>query len=111
MRFGSRIFGLLVIPAIAIVMLLAAEMRPGYFSDLNYLGGLLLLEVVLAAVWHYEKWFFLVLMLTFLWAGTSLPLSGVGSAVRWVFLVVGVLLLVGRLRLIGGSAHERRYHY
>ncbi len=89
MRFGSRIFGLLVIPAVALVMLLAAEMRPGYFSDLNYLGGLLLLEVVLAAVWHYEKWFFLILMLTFLWAGTSLPLSGVGSAVRWVFLVVG----------------------
>jgi hypothetical protein len=53
MKFGSRIFALLVIPAVALLMLLAAEMRPGYFSNVTYLGGLLLLEVVFAAVWHY----------------------------------------------------------
>jgi O-antigen ligase len=89
MKFGSRIFGLLIIPAVALMMLMVAEMRPGYFSNITYLSGLLLLEVVFAAVWHYEKWFFLILMLTFLWAGSDLPLSGVGSAVRWVFLAVG----------------------
>ena len=106
MKFGSRIFGLLVIPAVALVMLLAAEMRPGYFSNLTYLGGLLLLEVVLAAVWHYEKWFFLILMLTFLWAGCNLPLAGAASAVRWVFLVVGAA--VG---FIKWTEHREQQHF
>jgi len=92
MKFESRIFGLLAIPAVAGMMLIMAEMRPGYFSNVTYLSALLLLEVVLAAVWHYEKWFFLVLMLTFLWAGSNLPLYGAGSAVRWVFLAVGAVV-------------------
>jgi O-antigen ligase len=92
MKFGSRIFGLLAIPAVALLMLLAAEFRPGYFSNVTYLGGLLLLEIVLAAVWHYETWFFPAMMLTFLWAGSDLPMAGAGSAVRWVFLAVGALV-------------------
>ncbi len=89
MKFGSRIFGLLVIPAVVLLILMVAEVRPEYLSNITYLGGFLLLEVVLAAVWQYEKWFFLILMLTFLWAGSKLPLADAGSAVRWVFLFVG----------------------
>jgi O-antigen ligase len=89
---GSRIFGLLALPLVALLMLVVAEMRPGYFSNVTYLGGLLLLEVVLAAIWHYERWFFVVMMLTFLWAGSGLPLAGAGSAVRWVFLIVGAIV-------------------
>ena len=106
MKFGSRIFALLVIPAVALMMLLAAEMRPGYFSDVTYLGGLLLLEVVFAAVWHYEKWFFLVLMLTFMWAGSNLPLAGTGSSVRWVFLIVG-----GAVGLVKWAERREQQHF
>jgi O-antigen ligase len=106
MRFTSRIFGLLVIPVVAVVMLLTAETHPGYFSNVTYLGGLLLLEVALAAVWHYERWFFFILMLTFIWAGTNLPLAGAGSVVRWVFLAVGAF--VG---LVKWAEQEPRQHF
>lgn len=91
MKLESRIFGLLALPALALLMLLAAEFRPGYFNNLTYLAGFLLLEVVAVAVWHYDNWFFLTVILTFLWAGIDIPLAG-GSAVRWVFLIVGALV-------------------
>src|SRR5579863_643610 len=86
MKFGLQIFGMLI--GVGLLILLA-EMRPGYFATVSYLGGLLLLEVILASVWHYEKWFFAILMFIFLWAGSEVPLAGAASAVRWVFLLVG----------------------
>jgi O-Antigen ligase len=91
MKSGSRIFGFLALPAFALLMLLAAEFRPGYFNNATYLGALLLMEAVALAVWHYDNWFFLIMMLTFLWAGVDIPLSG-GSSVRWVFLTAGALV-------------------
>src|SRR5437879_5929338 len=106
MKFSSRILGFLAIPVVAVVVLLVAESHPGYFSNVTYLGGLLLLEIVFAAVWHYEKWFVFLLMLTFLWAGSNLPLSGAGSAVRWFFLIVGAF--VG---LIKWAEQEPRQHF
>lgn len=104
MKFGSRIFGLLALPAIALLMLLAAELRPGYFNNETYLGGLLLLEVVAVTVWHYDKWFFLTLMLVFVWAGLDVPLAG-GSIVRWVFLAVGAL--AGLIKWAGSDRRKR----
>ena len=86
MKFGLQIFGMLI--GVGLLILLA-EMRPGYFATISYIGGLFLLEVVLASVWHYEKWFFAILMFTFLWAGSEVPLAGAASAGRWVFLLVG----------------------
>src|SRR5579863_4482676 len=86
MKLGLQIFGALIGVGLLIFLL---EMRPGYASSVTYLGGLLLLEIILASVWHYEKWFFAILMLTFLWAGSDMPLAGSASAVRWVFLMVG----------------------
>jgi O-antigen ligase len=101
MKLGSQIFGLL---GVALLLFFFAEMRPGYFSDITYLGGFLLLEVILVSVWHYEKWFFAILMLIFLWAGSSLPMSGAAQALRWVFLMVGGF--VGMVRW--GARSERR---
>jgi O-antigen ligase len=105
MKFESRIFGLLALPAVALLMLLAAEYRPGYFNNVTYLGGVLLLEVVAVAVWHYDNWFFLIMMLTFLWAGVDIPLAGGGSTVRWVFLAVGAL--VGLIKWAGSDRRKR----
>ena len=103
MNSGSRIFGLLALPVLALLMLLAAMLRPGYFNNLTYIEGLLLLEAVAVAVWHYDNWFFLILMLTFLWAGTDIP--GGGSAVRWVFLSVGAS--VGLIKWAGSDRRRR----
>jgi O-antigen ligase len=104
MKLGSRIFGLLALPGFALLMLLAAEFRPGYFNNVTYLGGLLLLEAIAVAVWHYDNWFFLILMVIFLWAGTEISFPG-ASSVRWVFLTVGAL--VGLIKWVG-SDHRKR---
>jgi O-antigen ligase len=104
MKFGSRIFALLALPAVALVLLLAAEVRPAYFNNVTYLGGLVLLEVVAVAVWHYDNWFFLIMMFTFLWAGMETPLSG-ASTVRWVFLTIGAL--VGLVKWAGSDRRKR----
>src|SRR2546430_15591485 len=92
MKFGPHILGLLALPAVGFVLLLFAETRPQYFTNLNYLGGLLLLEIIILLVWNYERFFFLAMMLAFVWGGTGLPFAGAGSAARWVFLIVGALV-------------------
>jgi O-antigen ligase len=103
---GARILALLGIPVLFLTLLYAAETRPGYLTDFNYLGAVLALEVLVFTIWHYEKWFFVVLMMTFLWAGTSLPLWSAGTVVRWVFLGFGAL--VG---LVKWGKLDRRYHF
>jgi O-antigen ligase len=103
---SSRILALLGIPVLFLTFLYAAETRPGYLTDFNYLGAVLVLEVLVFTIWHYEKWFFVVLMMTFLWAGSSLPLWSAGTVVRWVFLGFGAL--VG---LVKWGKLDRRYHF
>src|SRR5580704_1724195 len=92
MKIGARLFGLFAILVVALLLFAFAERRPAYVANVTVLEALLLLEVVVAAIWHYERWFFLVMMLTFLLAGTDLPLAGAGNRGRWVFLAVGALV-------------------
>jgi O-antigen ligase len=106
MRFSSRIFGLLAIPVVVLFLLYAAETRPAYFTNFTFLGALLLLEILVVTVWHYERWFFAVLMMSFLWAGSNLPLWGTGNVVRWVFLGFG-----GLVGLVKWGKVERRHHF
>ena len=103
MKFGPQILGAITI---VVLLTLVATMRPAYFSNITFLSGILLLEIVLASVWHYEKWFFLILMLCFLWAGSSLPMAGAASAARWVFLLVGGF--VGVIKW-GGQREQLRF--
>jgi O-antigen ligase len=103
---SERILGVLAIPVLFLALLYAAETRPGYFTNFNYLGGLLLLEILVVTIWHYEKWFFTVLMMTFLWAGSNLPLWSAGNVVRWFFLGFGAL--VG---LVKWGKLDRRHHF
>jgi O-antigen ligase len=64
---------------------------PGYLSSGYYLGGLMFLQVILAMVWKYEQRFFPFLVVVFLWAGMSVPFSGVWTAGRWAVLAVGAI--------------------
>ena len=79
MKLGLQIFGMLII---AVLLILLTAMRPGYVTNVTYLSGVLLFELILVSVWHYEKWFFAILMLTFLLAGSSLPLAGRRSPIQ-----------------------------
>jgi O-antigen ligase len=65
---------------------------PGYLSSSYYLGGVMFLQVLLAIVWKYEQRFFPFLVVVFLWAGMSVPFSGVWTAGRWAVLAVGALV-------------------
>jgi hypothetical protein len=92
MKNASKLFGLLALLIVAVLLFAIAEARPAYFANVSYIEAILLLEVMAVAVWHYERWFFLGMVLTFLWAGTDLPLAGAGNRGRWVFLAVGALV-------------------
>ena len=96
--FGSGILAPLLLVYIA-------YSRPSYFTNQTYLGGLILAEFLVAAVWMYRRVFFPVVIVSFLFAGANLPVGTMWTAGRWLFLAVGAtfgLLIVLK---------ERRYHF
>lgn len=62
------------------------------FGDVSFLGGVLLLEMIIAALWKFRERFFVLLLITFLWAGMSVPMQGAGTAGRWVVLASGAVV-------------------
>lgn len=63
-----------------------------YFGDMSFLGGILLLEVIIASLWKYDQRFFILLIIAFLWAGMSVPLTGAWTGGRWLVLSVGAVV-------------------
>ena len=59
------------------------------FGDVSFLGGILLLEILIASLWKYEQRFFGLLMIAFLWAGMHVPFQNAWTGGRWVVLGVG----------------------
>ena len=80
-----------------------------YFRDVSFLGGILLLEVIIASLWNYGERFFVLLMITFVWAGMHVPLQGAWTGGRWVVLsagaVVGYIVWTKNPRRPFGSLH------
>lgn len=60
-----------------------------YFGDVSFLGGILLLEVIIACLWRYDERFFVFLLIAFVWAGMHIPLQGTWTAGRWAVLSAG----------------------
>jgi O-antigen ligase len=69
-----------------------AMYRPGYFNNYEYLGGLIFLQVVVAAVWNFRQRFFPLLLLVFLLAGIFTPLASAATVGRWFLLAVGAIV-------------------
>jgi O-antigen ligase len=87
---GGRLLGAvlcLFCTATALVYLCFA--KPGVVSNLNVLGAILMAQLIVASIWHFEKTFFVVLVVSFLLAGLNTPLLGAGQALRWVVLGTG----------------------
>jgi O-antigen ligase len=64
-----------------------------YFGDVSFLGGILLLEVIIASLWKYDQRFFVLLMIAFVWAGTSVPMQGAWrGGGRWLVLAAGAVV-------------------
>src|SRR5579864_2499733 len=89
----------------ALLLVYAALSRPGYFTSQTYLGGLILLEFLIAALWFYKRVFFPVIIVAFLLAGVDLPVGTVWTGARWLFLAVGAV--AGTLIVL----KDRRHHY
>jgi O-antigen ligase len=60
-----------------------------YFGNVSFLGGILLLEIIIASLWKYSQRFFILLVVGFLWAGMNVPFEGAWTGGRWVVLFVG----------------------
>jgi O-antigen ligase len=83
----SVVLASIVVGALALVYF--AYSRPGYFTSQTYTGGLLLLEVLAAALWMYRRVFFPLIVVTFLLAGMDLPIGSIWTSARWLVLGVG----------------------
>src|SRR5271165_896196 len=93
MKFQLRILIFFVLGVVgAGFLFIQLERRPGTFANATYLGAFLLLEIVLACLWRFEKVFFPATMGCFLLAATGLPGAGESFTVRWLFLAVGALV-------------------
>ena len=65
--------------------------RPEYLANPLALGGLVVAELMLAALCRYRKAFFPVLMGAFLWAGLSLPFHAEWLQGRWFALALAAV--------------------
>jgi hypothetical protein len=72
-------------------LFVVVERRPVLFANTTYLGAILALQIAFVGLTHFDEVFFPLLMGTFLWAGSDLPFSGTGMALRWLFLATGAL--------------------
>lgn len=90
-------------------LILLGQSLPAYFSNQQFLLGLIFLQILVVCLWFYEQLFFPLLMIAFLWAGTDVPMSEPWTIGRW--LVLGAGALVGFVRTLGTSAqHYRAFH-
>src|ERR1700732_1920965 len=88
-RYGGSMDSLKPLQWAAIVLSLGVALyliysHLQYFHDVSFLGGILLLEIIIASLWNYGQRFFVLLMITFVWAGLSVPLQGAWTVARWV---------------------------
>src|SRR5260370_33049605 len=78
-------------------------------GNVSFLGGILLLEVLIASLWKYEQRFFVLLMIAFVWAGMNVPFEASWTRRRWVVLfagaVVGYIVWTRTPRRPFGSLH------
>ena len=95
---------IVVLAFVPLLMVLLALSRPGYFSSQTYLGGLLLFELIAAALWTYRKVFFPLILMAFLFAGLNLPLGSFWITGRWIFLAVGAL--AGTVIMLKDRSHR-----
>ena len=95
--------------ALVLLCLLLAQTMPGYFSNQQFLAGMIFLLILLVTLWLYDRAFFPFLMIGFLWAGTDIPFAESWTLGRWV--VLGAGALVGFVRAMSAGLHRfHRFH-
>lgn len=102
-RWNRVIWAGIAVLGVAIVLLLILK-RPATLNNADVLGGLILVELVLASLWHYEAVVFPVLIAFFLWAGLDVPLESVGLTARWF--VLAAAAFAGLVIWMRGHRHS-----
>ena len=106
-RISKILIGGVVLASLGLAGL--AYARPGYFTNVSYLSGILFVEVMVAAIWMYRRVYFSLNLFTFLLAGVDLPVGSIWNLVRWVTLgvgaFVGVLIMTKERRFSFHSFH------
>ena len=95
----NKVLGILAtaLPVMIVLSLLVlARSMPGYFTNEEYLVGAVFLQALVLALWFYDRAFFPLLMISFLWAGMDVPMAGSWTVGRWA--VLGVGAIVGFMR-------------
>lgn len=80
--------------------------RPGYFANTSYLELFLGAEIMLIALANYRKAFFPILLVTFLWAGSAVPMHLGLLQARWA--VLGIATTAGLAVYLHDRAHSFR---
>ena len=75
---------------LSIVLIVCSHLQ--LFGDITFLGGILLLEVLVICLWNYHQRFFALLMIAFAWAGMNVPLEGGWYTGRWIVLTAGAAI-------------------
>jgi O-antigen ligase len=68
-----------------------ALFRPNYFSDPQWLGALIVLQLLAAIILTYRETLFAALVMVFLFAGMDVPAREIWTSVRWLVLGVGAI--------------------
>ena len=63
-----------------------------YFGDVSFLGGILMLEIVIGCLWKFDERFFPLVMIMFLLAGMNVPMQNAGTSGRWFVLATGAVV-------------------
>ena len=88
---GSKILVFLITLTCCAFGAYLAIYHPSYVNNSEYLGGLVFLQIVAAALWNYRQRFFPVLLLVFLVAGILTPLASAATVGRWFILAAGAI--------------------
>src|ERR1700751_4664629 len=76
-----------------LALVYVAYSRPWYFTSQTNLTALVALEILLIAIWLYHRFFFVIVLLSFLFAGINLPGGGgAWTSARWMVLGVGAFV-------------------
>src|SRR5579884_887188 len=88
---GAKLLLFILLAAGLAVAIYLARSMPGMFGNTAYMGALVLLQLILVAIWNFRRWFFLLLMIGFLWAGIDVPMAMYWTSGRWALLAIGAV--------------------
>jgi len=91
-RLNGRWIGTALAAVVLLGGLILAIFRPHYVSNWGYLAAVIGIELLVLCAWHYQEFFFPVLLVSFLWAGMGIPFAGVWQTARWIVLAAGAFL-------------------